>query len=324
MRAKFVLQYFVIDIELFLEGCIQFIPCGLPQKEGIMTVKKAIIPCAGFGTRFLPATKALPKEILPIVDTPALFYILKEAEASGIEEALIVISPQKQCIKRLFQPNKQLNEQLLAHDKQAEYKLANISFDLKISFAVQRRMDGNANAIALGKKFACGEPFAVLFGDDVMYTADEEPVTKQLINAYESTGEATIVGCQRSSEEIARKCGVMIADGGSDGKITKVRGIVEKPVGELPSRLVSLGRFVLAPDIFDAIPKTPKRDGEIYLTEAIDMLAQSGKPVYACEFDARRYDIGDKEGYLEAITDFAIRDPALSDKYKAYLNKILS
>lgn len=282
-----------------------------------MKVKKAIIPCAGLGTRFLPITKVVAKELLPIVDTPALSYIVDEAVDSGIEEILIVISPQKEDIKRLFEPNKPLNARLTATGRTEELALANKRVNAEISFATQIEMTGNGDAIALGKEFANGEPFAVLFGDDVMY--GEIPVTKQLIDAYEKSGGSSIVGCQRTSEEVARRCGVMIAKEPTVGNLTKIDGIEEKPQGELPSQLVSLGRFVLTADIFDVLERTPRTNGEAYLTDAITLLAQEGKSVYACEFEARRYDIGNKEGYLEATVEFALRNDELKKKFQSYL-----
>ncbi len=283
-----------------------------------MTVKKAIIPCAGFGTRFLPSTKVLPKETFPIVDTPALYYILDEAAASGIEEVLIIISPQKQYIKKMFMPNAALNERLLACGDKDAYALANRDFGMKISFAVQRQMNGNAMAIKLGQRFVKGEPFAVLFGDDVMYTADGVPVTRQLINAFEEVGGASVVGCQQTPESVARRCGVMIAGEALNERITAIKGIEEKPKGELPSKLVSLGRFVLSPDIFDVIGKAQTTCGEVYLSDAISVLAQS-QPVYAFEFEGRRYDIGNREGYLEAIVEYALRDGRLNGEFESFL-----
>lgn len=287
-----------------------------------MQVRKAIIPCAGFGTRFLPVTKVLPKELLPIVDTPALCYIVDEAVKSGIEEIMIVISPQKESIKRLFEPNARLNEHLLSQGEKEAYELANAEIGAKVSFVTQKTMDGNANAIKLCKDFVDGEPFAVLFGDDVMYVEDgEKPVTKQLIDAYYATNGASIVGCQRTSEEVARRCGVMITKSAIDDKTTLIDGIIEKPQGELPGALVSLGRFVLAPSIFDAIERTPYTRGEAYLTDSISILAKE-KDVCAYEFSARRYDIGNKEGYLEATVEYALRDKDLDCEFKEYLRNI--
>lgn len=287
-----------------------------------MQVRKAIIPCAGFGTRFLPVTKVLPKELLPIVDTPALCYIVDEAVKSGIEEIMIVISPQKESIKRLFEPNVRLNEHLLSQGEKEAYELANAEIGAKVSFVTQKTMDGNANAIKLCKDFVNGEPFAVLFGDDVMYVKEgEKPVTKQLIDAYYATNGASIVGCQRTSEEVARRCGVMITKSAIDDKTTLIDGIIEKPQGELPGALVSLGRFVLAPSIFDAIERTLYTRGEAYLTDSISILAKE-KDVCAYEFSARRYDIGNKEGYLEATVEYALRDKDLDCEFKEYLRNI--
>ena len=288
----------------------------------IMKVKKAIIPCAGFGTRFLPATKVVPKELFPIVDTPALSYIVEEAAKSGIEEVFIIISPQKEDVKRLFQPNEALNAQLESVGKTLELELANKDYGVKIHFGVQEKMNGNGMALMVAKDFVGEEPFAVLFGDDVMYTGDGVPVTKQLIDAYERTGEKTIVGCQCPPEEIARRCGVMVIGDSVDDKITEVRGIIEKPKAELPSKLVSLGRYILTRDIFDALLKAPVKNGETYLTDAINLLAKEPNNVYACEFSARRYDIGNKQGFLEAAIEYSLRREELRDGIKAYLKSL--
>ncbi len=286
-----------------------------------MTVRKAIIPCAGFGTRFLPITKVMPKELLPIADVPALSHIIKEAADSGIEEVLVIISPQKKQIKKLFKPNRSLNSLLLKRGDRESFALANEQYGVSVSFAVQRKMNGNGMAVRLGKRFAGGEPVAVMFGDDVVYTGEDSPVTKQLINAYKATGGASIVGCQRTSEDIARRCGVMIASEKTCDKLTRISGIEEKPKGELPSNLVSLGRFILAPEIFDAIDRAKVTDGEVYLTDAICILAERGD-VYACEFEGRRYDVGNKEGYLEAVVEYSLRDGKLGDGFRKYLDNI--
>ena len=210
----------------------------------------------------------------------------------------------------------------MSQGEKEAYELANAEIGAKVSFVTQKTMDGNANAIKLCKDFVNGEPFAVLFGDDVMYVKEgEKPVTKQLIDAYYATNGASIVGCQRTSEEVARRCGVMITKSAIDDKTTLIDGIIEKPQSELPSALVSLGRFVLAPSIFDAIERTPYTRGEAYLTDAISILAKE-KDVCAYEFCARRYDIGNKEGYLEATVEYALRDKDLDCEFKEYLRNI--
>lgn len=284
-----------------------------------MTVRKAVIPCAGFGTRFLPITKIMPKELLPIVDTPTLQYLIEEAENSGIEQVLIILSPQKLYIKKLFDENEALNELLIKAHKLDELKKANKELKVDIYYAVQEVMNGNGAAVYLSKMFAEGEPVAVMFGDDLMYTEKDKPtVTKQLIDAYEKTGK-NIIGCQKTPEEIARRCGVMIA-GENEDRITEVKGIIEKPTGELPSELVSLGRFIIKPEIYDQLERTkPGLGGEIYLTDALNELAKAGD-VNAYEFEGRRYDIGNKEGFLEATVEYALRDPALKENFSKYLD----
>lgn len=282
-----------------------------------MQVKKAVIPCGGLGTRFLPATKVVPKELLPIVDRPALFYIVDEAVKAGITDILIVISDEKECIRKLFEPNEKLNERLLERGRQDLYELANENFGANVTFVCQKEQKGSGHAVYLAKEFAAGEPIAVLFGDDVIYTGDGKTATKQLIDAYEQTGK-TVVGVQRTSEAVARRCGVMKIKGKED-EITEIDGIVEKPQGELPSDLVSLGRFILTPEVFDEIERTElSADGEIYLTDAIGKVAENGGGV-ACLFEGRRYDIGNKEGYLEAVVEYALRDENLGSAFAEYL-----
>lgn len=282
-----------------------------------MIVSKAVIPCGGFGTRFLPATKVIPKELLPIVDRPALSYVVDEAAKSGITEILVILAEGKDALRRFFEPNDDLNAHLVAQGKRDMLPLANEDFGVKITFKVQEDRKGSGDAVYLAKDFAGGEPIAVLFGDDVIYTGAGDPVTKQLIDAFSATGK-TVVGVQRTSEEVARRCGVMKTVG-TVGRVTTISGIVEKPTGDLPSELVSLGRFIITPDVFDAIENTAlSRDGEVYLTDAISKVAEDGGAV-ACLFDGRRYDLGNKQGYLEAVVDFALRDKNLGDSFAKYL-----
>ena len=282
-----------------------------------MIVSKAVIPCGGFGTRFLPATKVIPKELLPIVDRPALSYVVEEAAKSGITEILVILAEGKDALRRFFEPNDDLNAHLVAQGKRDMLPLANEDFGVKVTFKVQEDRKGSGDAVYLAKDFAGGEPIAVLFGDDVIYTGAGDPVTKHLIDAFSATGK-TVVGVQRTSEEVARRCGVMKTVG-TVGRVTTISGIVEKPTGDLPSELVSLGRFIITPNVFDAIENTAlSRDGEVYLTDAISKVAEDGGAV-ACLFDGRRYDLGNKQGYLEAVVDFALRDKNLGDSFAQYL-----
>ena len=284
-------------------------------------VTKAVIPCAGFGTRFLPATKAIPKEMFPIIDIPSLQLIVKECVDSGITDVLIIISDRKQSIIDHFSEEKKLEDQLRKVNKpdllakvQEPTNMANIKF------TYQYVMNGTANAVMLAKEFANGEPFALLYGDDLMY-AEKEPVTKQLINAYEKV-ERTIVGCQSLPKELAIKYGVVVP-GVVDGRLTEIKGFVEKPpIEKCPSTLASLGRYVLSPDIFDYIDETPiSPNGEKYITDTIQMMADS-VGAYAYDFEARRYDIGDKVGLVEALVEFGLRNPETKARLKEYLKDL--
>ena len=282
-----------------------------------MKVSKAVILCGGFGTRFLPATKVMAKELMPIVDKPALWYVVEEAASAGITDLLIITAEGKDSIKNLFSENKRLNKHLQSKGLDDLMKVANHDFGVNITFKTQSCQKGSGDAVYLAKAFADEEPIAVLFGDDVIYTGEKDCAIKQLIDAHIQTGK-TVVGVQRTSEEVARRCGVMQTVG-EVGRITAISGIIEKPTGDLPSELVSLGRFVITPDVFDAIENTAlSRDGEIYLTDAITIVAKENGAV-ACLFEGRRYDIGNKQGYLEAVVEYALRDQNLSKEFKEFL-----
>ncbi|MBR7163065.1 MAG: UTP--glucose-1-phosphate uridylyltransferase [Clostridia bacterium] len=282
-----------------------------------MKVSKAVILCGGFGTRFLPATKVMPKELMPIVDKPALWYIVEEVASAGIKDLLIIIAEGKESIKNLFAENERLNNHLRTKGLDDLMKVANRDFGVNITFKMQQSQKGSGDAVYLAKDFADGEPIAVLFGDDVIYTGDGDSVIKQLIDAYDCTRK-TVVGVQKTAEDVARRCGVMEIVG-EVGRITAITGIIEKPTGALPSELVSLGRFVITPNVFDAIETTAlSRDGEIYLTDSITKVARENGAV-ACTFEGRRYDIGNKQGYLEAVVDYALRDEKLSTEFREYL-----
>ena len=293
------------------------------KNETLMPVKKAVIPAAGYGTRFLPATKAVPKEMLPIVDTPSLQYVVKEAVDSGITDILIITTRGKEAIENHFDKSFELETNLEKAGKEEYLKLCrDISSLANIEYVRQKEMKGSGWAVHYAKNFVGNEPFAVLFGDDVIYTNDEErPVTKQLIDAYMTTG-TSILGVQRIDGEEIRKYGVVVPDGKTEGRFTKLKSLLEKPKGDLPSHLTSLGRFLLTPDIFEILERTaPSPNGEIYLTDAIGTQAAE-RGVYAYEFVGRRYDIGDKQGFLEACVEYALRDKNLSDGFKKYLKEI--
>jgi len=284
-------------------------------------VTKAVIPCAGFGTRFLPATKAIPKEMFPIIDMPSLQLIVKECVDSGITDILIIISKRKQAIIDHFSESKIIEELLKNTNKpdlltkvQEPNKMANISF------TYQLEANGTANAVLCAKEFANGEPFALLYGDDLMY-APKKPVIRQLIDAYEKV-ERTIVGCQSMPKKEAIKYGVVIP-GKTNGRLTELLGFVEKPpIEKCPSELTSLGRYVLTPNVFDYVLKTPiAKNGEKYITDTIKLMADDFG-AYAYDFEARRYDIGDKVGLVEAIVEFGLRNTETKDRLKEYLSKL--
>ena len=228
-----------------------------------MKITKAVIPAAGFGTRFLPATKAMPKEMLPIIDTPTLQYIVKEAVDSGITDILIIIGKNKKCIEDHFDRSVELEDLLVKGGKSRELKMVRDIADMAhIYYVRQKEMNGSGNAILEAEAFVGNEPFAVMFGDDLIYN-ESKPCLKQLIDAYETTGKS-IVGVQEVPREEAPKYGIIVP-GRTKGRYTEMNGIVEKPsIDELPSTYAGLGRYILKPEIFDIIKRSkPHANGEI-------------------------------------------------------------
>ncbi len=285
-------------------------------------VTKAIIPAAGYGTRFLPATKAMPKEMLPIVDVPSIQYIVEECAMSGITDVCIILGRNKNNIADHFDRNVEVEYALEKSGKHNYIEKMNLLAEkVNIVYVRQREMKGTGKAIDICKSFVGNEPFAVLFGDDVMYNPTR-PITKQLIEAYENTG-STIVGVQEQPKEECPKYGVVVP-GKVKGNYTEIIGFKEKPkLEELPSQLTSLGRFILTPDIFHYISITPPaNNGEIYLPTAIELMAKD-MPVYAYTFEGRRYDIGDKLGYIVANVEYALRNDEINDGLKKYLKELV-
>lgn len=282
-----------------------------------MKVTKAVIPAAGMGTRLLPATKAVPKEMMTIVDKPTLHFVVEEAILSGAKDILIIVSEGKEAIPKYFSPSKVYD----ALKKPALEELRDLLSSVHFHYATQEVLDGNGSAILLAKDFANGDPISVLFGDDIIYNPDY-PATKQLVDAFIKTGGKTIVGCQRREPIEAIKNGVIAYDE-MDGRLTKINDIIEKPpIDDLPSDLCSLGRFVLPNSMFDALEKTPYDRGEIILANAIrSILKTTG--AYAYEFEGILYDIGDKFGFLQANVEYSLRSP-LSNKVKSYIKDLAS
>lgn len=269
-------------------------------------VRKAVIPAAGRGTRFMPITKSVPKEMLVLVDKPAIHYIVEECAESGIEEVAIIVSRGKEAIERYFTPTLNDTPELKALLKK-----------IKITFITQETLNGTGGAILLTKDFVGDEPFAVLFGDDVV--VNDVPCIKQLIDAYDKTGK-TVVGVQEVENELAVLYGA-IEKGESHGRFTEFKNLIEKPdINNLPSNLVSLGRFVLSNGIFGALEQTPMRGTELVLPEAVSTIAKTEGAV-AYTFEGAHYDIGNKLGYVIAAADFSLA--RFGDDFKKHIKTIL-
>jgi len=279
-------------------------------------IRKAIIPAAGLGTRFLPATKAQPKEMLPIVDKPAIQFIVEEAIAAGIEEILIITGRNKRSIEDHFDRSVELELQLKSQGKYEMLGMVEEISNITIHFIRQKEAKGLGHAVLCAKQFVGNEPFAVMLGDDIVDA--KVPCLAQLIDVYEDLG-GSVLGVQQVEKSQVKNYGIV------DGKpikpnVWQAMTLVEKPsVEDAPSNLAVLGRYVLMPEIFDIIEHTaPGRGGEIQLTDAICELAAK-QPVYAYNFFGRRYDIGDKEGFLEATIEYALKRPELRDRFMAYM-----
>ena len=285
-------------------------------------ITKAVIPAAGLGTRFLPATKACPKEMLPIVDKPTIQYIIEEALASGITDILIISGRTKRAIEDHFDRSPELEENLLEHGKEELLKMVQDIGEINIHFVRQKEPKGLGHAILCAKRFVGHEPFAVLLGDDVVYN-DEYPCLKQLIDVYNATG-GSVLGCQTVPREKVSAYGIVDSVSTVNERIFKVKDMVEKPaVEDAPSRLAVLGRYVITPEIFRILDHIkPGKGGEIQLTDALKLLARQ-QDMYAYDFIGRRYDVGDKQGYLEAQVEYALRRDDLAGKFREYLKTIV-
>lgn len=284
-------------------------------------IRKAVIPAAGYGTRFLPATKATPKEMLPIVDKPTIQYIVEEALASGIEDILIISGHGKRAIEDHFDSAPALEEELRKKGKTELLAKVQETADINIHYIRQRYMRGLGDAILCAKSFMGDEPFAVLLGDDVVYNP-ERPALRQLIDVYEATG-GSVLGCQNVPEDKVSAYGIVAGEQTDDARLMKVTDMVEKPAREeAPSRMAVLGRYIIKPQIFEILEKTqPGKGGEVQLTDALKVLAREDA-VYAYDFEGRRYDVGDKLGFLKATVEFALRRKDLGDPFREYLKEI--
>jgi UTP--glucose-1-phosphate uridylyltransferase len=289
-----------------------------------MTVKKAVIPAAGLGTRFLPVTKSMPKEMLPIIDTPAIHYVVKEAVEAGLDDIIIITGRGKRAIEDYFDESPELEMHLKKTKKDDLLKIVkNISSMVDVHYIRQKEQRGLPDAILAAEKHIGDEPFAVLLGDDIILS--ETPCMKQLIDVYE-TYHSSVIAVQDVPREKISRYGVVKAkkiDSPQANELYLVEHIIEKPrIEEAPSTLASIGRYVFTPEVFDAMRKTsPGVNNELQIADSINLLGHSQK-IYACAFTGKRYDIGDKLGYLQAIIDFALKSDELHADVAAYLKNL--
>lgn len=296
------------------------------MSKPIKPVKKAIILAAGWGTRFLPLTKTMHKELLPVLNKPMIHYLAQEASASGIEEIILVISPRKHDIIKYFSPNELLEKELETKGKttllQAVLDTNNIA---RVSVAIQTEQLGLGHAISIAAKMINNEPFAVILGDDLIEST--VPAIKQLIKAYEQVG-SSIIGVQTVDDDVIHKYGVVepINQAEKNQKLFKIKGAVEKPsLNEAPSNKALLGRYVFTPAIMDILIKLHlqwnKANGEMNVIDAFKELLLS-EAIYAFEFEGSRYDLGGIEGFVKANIDLAIKHPEISEAIKKHIKNL--
>ena len=283
-------------------------------------VRKAVFPAAGLGTRFLPATKSSPKEMLPLVDKPLIQYVVEEAVASGIESVIIVTGRGKTTIEDHFDISFEMEALLRERGKTNELEaIRRISDMARVSYVRQREALGLGHAVLQARDLVGDEPFAVMLSDDIIDS--EVPALQQLIDVYEKY-DAPVVGTMQVAGENISRFGVLDVDEVSDG-VYKIKDMVEKPpFAEAPSDLAIIGRYILTPDIFDEIEKTaPGAIGEIQITDAMRSLLKK-RPFYAVRFEGVRHDAGDKLGFLIANIEFALKRDELASDFKAYLRSL--
>lgn len=284
-------------------------------------VTKAVILAGGKGTRFLPYTKSYPKEMLAVVDKPALQLIVEEVVDAGIKDIFVVLSPDKQAVVRHFEKDEKLERMLVSQGKLAEAEsVRRVSEMADFTYGWQQSVTGTGMAVMLAEEWADGQPFVVLNGDDVIYN-DGQTVTAQLVKQFEKVSRS-VIGVQPVEKSVIHKYASCKVVSGKD-RLYLIDDIIEKPSDEqIYSLLAPLGRYIVTPDIFDAIRQSPKRNGEVYLTDALRIQAQS-QGIYVYDFEGTRYDFGDKLGYLKGVTEYALRDENLGARYLDYLRQLL-
>ncbi len=287
-----------------------------------MKIKKAVIPAAGLGTRFLPATKTVPKELLPIVDTPILLHVVKEAIEAGVEDVVIIAGRNKTAIEDFFDRSYELEDTLVKTGKEDLLELVrDIQSMVEIISIRQKEAKGLGHAVYTAKPIVGKEPFAVLLGDEIMVKTQDKNVTAQLLESYKGTEKSTVAVMEVPKQDVS-KYGIVDVENPGE-KNMKVRSVIEKPnPDQSPSQWALPGRYIFNASIFDSLENLPPgKNGEIQLTDAMTEVAQT-EGLYATEFVAQRYDAGDKLGYLQANIELGLKHPQIGPSLKAYLKNL--
>jgi len=288
-------------------------------------IRKAVIPAAGFGTRFLPQTKAMPKEMLPIVDKPIIQYVVEECVASGIEDIIMITNWQKRSIEDHFDYPYELEKRLMEWGKEKELKeIRKIAEMANFIYIRQKGPYGNATPVLCAEPAIEDEPFVVIWGDEFIYA--EPPRLKQMIEVYHKYGGIVISGVRIANKADVSHYGIAdIEPVGQEKNIFKIKNIVEKPKPEeAPSNLATHGAYILPPEIFAEIKKLkPTKGGEVWLIDGINALQKKGVPIYACEIqNGKYYDSGNKLEYLKTVIEFALKNPDIEGEFREYLKKL--
>jgi len=288
----------------------------------VRPVRYGVVPAGGLGTRFLPITRTVPKELLPIVDTAVIELVVGEMAASGIERVVLVVGPGKEFLEGYFRPSSRIEERLRAEGRTGELELLRRPERLAtVKTVVQTDPKGNGHAVLQARQLVGDEPFAMLWGDDIM--VGREPAVAQLIRARERLGGGSVIGCIRVTASDASRYG-MVAGTQIDADTTRVLAMVEKPKpGEAPSDLAAVHGYILEPEVFEVLASLkPGRGGEIWLTDAISHLAREGAPVWAVELKGQRYDAGDRAGYATAFVDAALSREDTAPSVREHLKSL--
>jgi UTP--glucose-1-phosphate uridylyltransferase len=286
-------------------------------------IRKAVIPAAGFGTRFLPLTKAQPKEMLPIVDTPTIQLVVEEAVESGITDILMVIGKSKRAIEEHFDQNFELEQELEEKGKRETLaQMKKISSMANIHFVWQKELNGLGDAVSYARSHVGNEPFALLLGDTVLESHSDEPITKQLMDVFKKH-HGSVVALEEVPHEKVSRYGII--DGTDEGNgVYRVNDFIEKPdPAEAPSNLAFAGRYIFTPDIFDFLVQTGRgKNNEIQLTDAMRAMAQS-RPMFGCRFQGTRHDIGNKFDFIKTNIHYALKHPEMKEPLSDYLRELV-